>query len=310
MSMMIQSGRFGDGGGPTPPPLVSATNWRISVLRNAYSEFASVVNTAFAEIEMRLTPGGADQCTGGSQNNSGSLSGFSGNNAFDNNTGTWWVASGTAPWWIQYTHSSPRQIREFALTGRNDEFTGDGPTEFKIQTNDGSLNDFYTFRTGPWGPGEVRVFNVDTFVEQPGRFIRLRPTGVHGGTGNRFSCAKVEFRTSIGGADICTGGVAFSREYQSGNLPANAFDATLSTRYSARISGGFPNNYIGYHLPTAIGQDVVQVALTCRNDTFGPSEAPTGFLVEYGIGNIWTLLWQETGIPGWTAGETKVFTKP
>jgi hypothetical protein len=285
-------------------------NWRLSIDKTAYSEFETVTSSGLAEVEMRLTAGGADQCSGGvALANSGTAA-----NAFDNSTGTLWNPSSTSlPHTLLYQFASPKDIREIAITSRSDSFLGDGTTEFRLQSKDGPLVDIFTFKTGPWGRGETRLFNLDTFVEEPGKFIRIRPTGVHGGGSARFSCAKIEFRTSVGGADICTGGVAFARDYSDANYPANAFDGTLSSRYSQRLVGNFsgnPRNYIGYHLTSEIAQDVVQVALTCTNETFGPNEAPTGFKVEYGIGNVWTLLWEETSIPTWTAGETKVFTKP
>jgi hypothetical protein len=290
--------------------LPTGIGYQLSISRTGYSEFETVTSSGLAEVEMRLTPGGADQCSGGvALANSGTPG-----NAFDNNTSTLWTPSATAlPHTLLYQFAASRNIREIAITSRGDNFLGDGPTEFKLQSKDGPTVDLFTFRTGPWGRGETRVFNRDTYVEQPGRFIRIRPTGVHGGASARFSCAKLEFRTSIGGPDICTGGTAFARDYSDANFPENAFDGTLGSRYSQRLVGNFgatPRNYLGYHLTSEIGQNVVQVALTCTNETFGPSEAPTGFRVEYGIGNVWTLLWQESSIPAWTAGETRVFTKP
>lgn len=281
-------------------------NWRIIVDKTAYSEFITVNNASIAEIEMRLTPGGADQCSGG---DAFSPSGTPAN-AFDNNSSNIWNPSGSLPFPLQYRFTSQKDIVEIAITGRNDFFIGDGPTEFRIATADGPLSVIKTIKTGPWGPGETRLFDVNGHIDAPKKFIRLRPTGVHGGSGARFSCTKVEFRTSFGGSDIATGGTAFARDYSDTNFPANAFDSTLSTRYAARLVGDYPNNYIGYHLNSEIADTVVQVALTATNETFGPSEAPTGFHVEYGVGNNWTNIWTESGITSWTAGQTKIFTKP
>lgn len=283
-------------------------NWRISVEANAFSEFTVPAGVAIAEIEMRTVAGGSDECSGGVS--SGSGSGGTTSNAFDNNLGTIWNPSGTLPIVIQYSFPLSRNIIEFSLTARNDTFIGDTPTVFKLQRKDGLTNDIMTFKTGPWGPGETRIFNINNYVEEPAKFIRLRPTGIHGNSSFRFSLSRIEFRTSLGGSTICVGGVAFARDFSSGTSPANAFDSTLSSRYAARLTGGHPNNYIGYHLTSAIADQVIQIAYTATNETFGPSESPTGFHVEYGVGNVWTNLWTESGIPAWTAGETRLFNKP
>lgn len=287
-------------------PLPFNRHWRIVVDKTGFSEFDSVVNTSLSEVEMRIVAGGADRCVGGVANS------FAGSaaNAFDNDNATIWNPSMVPPFPIQYSFAASENIIELALRSRGDNFMGDAPTEFTLQRRDGPTANVRTFRTGPWGRGEQRIFNVNTYVEEPERFVRIRPLGVHGGAGSRFSCAAVEFRTSVGGPNIATGGTPFARDHEGSNFSANAFDGNLSTRYAANLVGQFPKNYIGYHLPTPIGDEVVQVAITCTNETFGPNEAPTGFRVEYGIGNVWTLLWEETGIPAWTQGQTRVFTKP
>lgn len=291
-----------------PPPAISGTNWRIAVVETHFSEFGSPGNCALAEVEMRESIGGADTCTGGTASAASGVA----SRAFDNNGSTIWNPSGSAPFILQYAHSVERTITEIAITTRSDNYQSDNPIEFVLQTNDGSVVDVATFKTGPWGPGETRVFPVSGYVEEPREFIRLQPTGCHGGAGARFSLSGVEFRTTSGGANIATGGHPFCYGWQlsSTNSPDKAFDGVASTRFAAINTGNFDRAYIGYHLTSPIADQVMEVAFTCTDETYGPAEAPTGFHVQYGSGHVWTTLWTVTDIPAWTRGETRIFTKP
>jgi hypothetical protein len=303
MSMIINPFRFG-----APPPSIFATNWRLLVTKTAYTEFTSITSCQIAEIEMRQSAGGADECTGGTAS---AVSGGTPGSAFDNTLSTSWRGETVPSCAIQYAHTSSKGIVEVAVTSpSNSDFMGDCPTEFKLQTNDGSAVDVFTFKTGPWGVGETRIFNINSFVDEPKKFIRVRPTGMQGGS-QVWIVPTIEFRTTSGGANVATGGTPICYEYNgSSRVPANAFDGNSATWYESFNAGSSARQYLGYNFPTAIADTVVEIALTCLNQSFGPNCCPTGFHVEYGSGNTWTNIWTVSGISTWTQGETKVFTKP
>lgn len=140
------------------------------------------------------------------------------------------------------------------------------------------------------------------------RYWRFYMTALDGG-GSAASCAELGFRNTPGGSSIATGGTpAASTEY----LPptynaAKAFDGNAATFWSGNSSSGVPA-WLSYDFGTAV--DIVEVAYTGRPDgTLG--QYPSNFKVQYSDNNsTWTDAWAVTGQTGWTAGETRVFTKP
>lgn len=88
-------------------------HWRIYVI---------AINTAgnyceTTEIQMRSSPGGADQCNGGIATASSLFSGLPPAEAFDNSTSTGWSSSGSSPMpqWIAYQFTAPVNIVEVTV---------------------------------------------------------------------------------------------------------------------------------------------------------------------------------------------------
>lgn len=77
---------------------------------------------AAAEVEMRATPGGSDQCSGGTATAHSNFSGtFDAPKAFDNNAATLWSASGGASdGWLKYDFGSAVVVAEVMIQARND----------------------------------------------------------------------------------------------------------------------------------------------------------------------------------------------
>lgn len=76
--------------------------------------------TVFHEVEMRATPGGADQCTGGTASASSTNGGNVAANAFDNNSATAWSSAGaTLPQWLEYQFPSAVDVEELAILPGN-----------------------------------------------------------------------------------------------------------------------------------------------------------------------------------------------
>jgi hypothetical protein len=115
-----------------------------------------------AEIEMRLTTGGADQTGSGTAIASNSLAGAAAN-AYDNNATTNWVTgSSNVPGWNGYDFGAGNdlEIREVALTAET-AVPARSPTTGAIEYSDDNVswNVALTLPTqSAWGAGETRVF--------------------------------------------------------------------------------------------------------------------------------------------------------
>jgi hypothetical protein len=129
--------------------------WRLSLPANAATGSGSL---EIAEIEMRATPGGADQCTGGTASASGAPSLVA--NAFDNNNSTGWFISDTAATWIQYTFPAPVEVRQLALTSA--AIVEQAPNSFTLQYYDGSAyQTAASFAGVTWtSTGQLQTFDV------------------------------------------------------------------------------------------------------------------------------------------------------
>lgn len=110
--------------------------WRVHMARsnNGGSTFAA------AEVEMRATPGGADQCSGGTATAHSNFSGsFDAPKAFDNNAATLWSASGgTSNGWLQYDFGLGVQVEvaEVMIQARNDSSFTQTPRWGQIEFSD------------------------------------------------------------------------------------------------------------------------------------------------------------------------------
>lgn len=121
-----------------PVSIVARRYWRIFITaNNGNANFTSI-----AEMEMRLTAGGATQCVGGTAAASSSYFNDNGSRAFNGSTlalnNTWVTTLNTAPpHWCRYDFGSgvTKQIQEVAI------FPEDGalnraPRDFDIQSSD------------------------------------------------------------------------------------------------------------------------------------------------------------------------------
>lgn len=145
------------------PDPVSARYWRIFITETRTTSanfFASI-----AEIEMRATPGGADQ-TGSGTAYASSETANTASQAFDNNPSTRWAsASGeSAPQWIGYDFGSAVSVAQVTIqAGSGAGIPDRAPRSFEVQYSaDGS-----TWETAAsfsneseWTAGEVRAYSV------------------------------------------------------------------------------------------------------------------------------------------------------
>jgi hypothetical protein len=282
----------------------SSSRWRLNVTA-LHVDSGGTGATVLAEVEMRATAGGADECSGGTATASNGTP--TGAFADDGTTTTWAAGTGSLPQWIEYDFGTPKTIVEVAITTRSGNVFRDAPATIQVQYYDGATwQTEWTITTGPWGAGETRVF-TKTDAAEDRRVWGVKITA-HQSTAVG-SCTELELRTSPGGANVATGGapIAENANNSTTRMPASAFDGS-STTFWIGLSGA--PTWLGYALAKGSTVDIVEVVFRCRNDAFGPAEAPLDMSFGYWTGNVFTTVWSVSGEPAWTAGETRTYTKP
>jgi hypothetical protein len=263
-----------------------------------------------AEIEMRGSVGGTDQCSGGTALASSSSTNTP-DKAFDNNTSTGWDSgSSTLPAWIEYDFASIVDVLQLAITPSNVNGT---PQSFDVQYYDTGTSSWTTY----WSEDTFLVSSSPQLIfSKPNPAVagstrwRVKVISTQGGSAD-CRCAELEFRATSGGSDLTAaasadGGNAIGDNI---NVTANAFDNNTTTLWNspAHPTSGSPA-YLGYRFPTQ--QVVTEIAWTLW--TGSALNGPTSFDVQYldPTTGTWTTSWSVAASGTWTAGQTKVFTKP
>lgn len=134
--------------------------WRLNIAANA----GSTDFLAIAELELRGSVGGADQCTGGTAIASASDSTAPVANAFDNDPVTRWsTPHQTLTGWIGYQFASPVDVAEYTIRAHPTnadrsprdwalEWSDDGVTWTPVETREGQT----------WTAGQIKAFTVST----------------------------------------------------------------------------------------------------------------------------------------------------
>jgi hypothetical protein len=149
--------------------MAAHTWWRILITANNSDTYC-----ALDEIEMRTTPGGVDQCIGGTAIASSSYTGDWGpDNCFDDVFGggqgsSWSSATGASfPHWIGYHFSSSVEITEvllaFPMAGDGGVRIAQSPRDFAIQWSDDGITwtTTSTFRgLNPMAFSEKRIYSL------------------------------------------------------------------------------------------------------------------------------------------------------
>jgi hypothetical protein len=253
-----------------------------------------------AELQMRSTPGGANECSGGTASASGTGGGNGPANAFDGNTATRWQSgSGTMPQWIEYDFATEKKIEEVVLRASSTEET-DAPTNAEVQYWDGSawVKHFEFFTNSDWAAGESRTFTNGSTNTGVSRW-RLNVTATQSAAA-WTSMAEVQMRTSIGGSNAATGGAAQASAAASrSTFAAKAFDGNSGTQWQSGTTSR--PQQLTYYFSTSV--TIVEVAITAASAT----DAPTAFDLQYWDGATWQTAFSRTSPATWTNGETRVF---
>lgn len=121
-----------------------------------------------AELQMRATPSGTNQCTGGTGSAGETWSGATVAAAFDGNASTFWGSTSvTLSNWLQYTFPSPVSVGAVAITARGDGAAyGQTPVDFVVEFSDDGVKWHLGWHvlTGNWTLGEQRVFTDPDYV--------------------------------------------------------------------------------------------------------------------------------------------------
>lgn len=278
---------------------------------------ASSDRPAIAEVEMRTTPGGADQCSGGTASAS-SYSYFGSGDpayAFDNDLNTRWLSNfGASPEWLQYDFGSgnDKEIVEIKLTSEAGAWAGSPTAGRVLYSDDGSsFTEAWTFSTPGWrGNGTSQTFGNYTIPNGSFRFLRARTTGATGSTS--VACAELAFRETSGGAGAFSKSDADDRFWSdigesTPSLGApEAFDADAGTYF--RAAGA---NQVGSLYAWKDGFEyVTPVEFAWTAWTSDATGQPSGTLYFEGSNDPYYDGWTEilAVTPGsWTAGQTQSF---
>lgn len=135
--------------------------WRINVsANNGDTSFLAI-----AEMEMRASVGGADQCTGGSASASASDGTSPPSNAFDNDATTRWsTPSGTLTGWLAYQFASPVSVLEYTIQA-HPTTPARSPKNWAIEYSDNGV-DWVSLisieNQAGWTGGEIRTFAISS----------------------------------------------------------------------------------------------------------------------------------------------------
>lgn len=153
--MLLSPYRFAaDGGGGG----AAHSRWRILITAGMHPSYISV-----AELEIRATSGGANQCSGGSPSASGQYdSTYSAEKAFDGVASTMWAKPGVSGSWLAYQFAAPVECTQIAIKSDNWSFGGNvAPLSFTVQYSDDGVawtNWWSVVNSQSLTSGEVRVF--------------------------------------------------------------------------------------------------------------------------------------------------------
>ncbi len=319
LASIVQSGSdlVGLGGGGVTPHRY----WRFTIL-----DYPSPLYLSIAEVKLSSAIGGAQTAFGGTVTAGAERAAFPAIEAFDDilvgGNNAWGIElavdTDIADYWVQYDYGLGNDIAivEFTVTSRADGGNGKkhSPNSFKLQYSDDGTTwtDSITVLNEPeWGSGESRSYSADKDSIVVGTaethwrvyvFISENPS--------YLGMAELEMRTVAAGADVTDTSYAISGAHSGSNVDTRAFDNNTALFWNM-LATATPQgqSYIGQAFPSA--QDIVEIAITSRSDAFW-NQTPQSFYVEKSAdgGTTWETVWVVTGEPVWTAGETRVFTKP
>lgn len=274
---------------------MSHTYWRLTFTYTGY--------TKLAEIEMRASRGGADQCSGGTPSASTTYAGNVAANAFDNNTGTYWESGASSgPHWVQYQFAAPVDVQEVMVRAGNEFSEHYSQVKLSYSDDGSSWTDVQSWAAAGWGNGREERY----LVGGTKTYWRLNITAASGGANPFYiQIAEVEMRLVAAGADQCSGGISSANGVFSGSSSDNAFDDNPATDWSSTI--GNPRILV-YHFDD--DKEIVEYTIRASSDgSYADLYSPKDWTFEYsGDGLTWTAADTRTDEDGWSSGEMRTFS--
>jgi hypothetical protein len=132
------------------------------------------------------------------------------------------------------------------------------------------------------------------------RYWRVNISRIMGGT--QVHVAEIEMHTSIGGADVCTGGTASASS--AFNPASSAFDNDINTKWTALSA---PPHWIKYDFGAGNDKDIVEFSISGAGTAGGGSvtASPADMTLEYSDDNTnWTALFTIKDASGWASQST------
>jgi F5/8 type C domain len=282
--------------------MAAHTYWRLNVSANC----GDSTYLQIAEIELRASVGGADECSGGTATASTSYSGsFTADKAYDNSSATSWATStNNTTGWIAYQFASPVDILEYTIQVLSGDLTR-APKDFALEWSDDGvtwISADWRLNVTPWTSSETKTFTVPVVT---GNYWRIN-VSQNNGDSEYLQIAEIEMRATAGGADECNSGLPLASSFLPGYAPPVAFANDGSTtswatqRYA--LSG-----WIGYKFPTTV--TVAQYTIQSLSSL--PNRAPKAWTLESSSDGItWTPVETRENQTGWTANQIRTFTVP
>lgn len=140
------------------------------------------------------------------------------------------------------------------------------------------------------------------------RYWRLNLTAPISGTA--YGLAEITMETSVGGANVATGGTAAaSTTYSSSYAASYAFDANAATFWASL--GSSAAEWISYDFGAGITRAIVEFSFTSRPDSAASSQTPLSGSLQYSDDNTtWTTAFGFTGSGSVTSGQKQTFVAP
>jgi hypothetical protein len=301
MGMMVNSyadAAVGGGGGGGPG---AHRYWRLLCRKNAGGGF-----TGISELELRSTSGGADETGSGTPLGSGSIQAGSLAAVFDNSTSTGVQWNGTgAGLFIGYDFGAgnDKAIIEINVLPRHDSADRTF-AEFDFQYSD----DNASWTTAWSGSYTAWVIGTTVTFSQPSaaasRYWRVRGDTL--GSGTSMSCAELELRETVGGADATGSGTASASSQFSSQFPSLAFDNSAATFWSGSADVA-QCSWLKYDFGVGVTKEIAQISYTARNDAFF-TQAPTAGWIECSSDGRAFLSRKYFSALGWSAGASNTVT--
>jgi F5/8 type C domain/NedA-like, galactose-binding domain len=277
--------------------------WRINVtVGNAGAPYVGC-----AELGLRTNVGGLSVTSGGTASASENYPGLPPANAFDLSDATDWVSNGSAlPQWLKYDFGSgnDKDIVEVEVVARAPTTQTVNSFDVQYSDNNSSWTTLYSVAAAAaWGTSEHRVYTYASGYPATSKVWWRVNCTANDGHAFVWAVSSLQMRTTVSGADQCSGGVAGASTYFDYTfLPTKAFDSDATTSWASSV----PTGWVSYQFASA--KQIVEVSITAR--TAAPSQAPKDFTVQYWDGAAWQTQWTVTGSSAWSAGETRVFADP